>query len=101
MDSDKQAENANKPGTNTTRATHQEYHSEEEKDIRKKTRLDLIKFVIIICAAGIAIILGMIFADLIHFQKDIHTSPSILGITTALFTTLTTALGAVIGSSID
>lgn len=71
------------------------------KDERKKLRLKLIWFVIIICAIGIAVIFIMIFADLICFKKDIFNAPAIIIIATALLTTLTAALGAVIGSSID
>ena len=70
-------------------------------DERQTERLAIIKLVIRYCF-GIIIGLSIVFTiDIWFSKKDIFNSPVFVAITTIVGTTLTTAVGVVIGSSIN
>lgn len=78
-----------------------DYDIESDKKSRKSIRLSIIKKVLMGCFYGLCIVSITILLDIFFFEKEIAQHPSIVTITTVLSSTLTTDLGAIIGSSID
>ncbi len=77
------------------------YTGEKGRDERKLKRLELIKLVIKYCFLALGAFLLISILDLALFQKDIYNAPVFIIFITVIATTLTTAVGVVIGSSID
>ena len=74
----------------------------KKDDAKRKTeRLNLIKRVIHLCFISLGVMAIIIFLDLIWFKRKVYDSPFFIVLVAIISTTLTTALGAVIGSSID
>ncbi len=89
---------AKPPPNQTDELTKKEHNAE---DARKKQRLGLIQSVIRYCFVSLGVFLLVIILDLVWFKKDIFDAPVFVIFITVISTTLTTAVGVVIGSSID
>ena len=77
------------------------FNPKNPKENRKWIRLIFIKIVIRWCFYGLGAVGLIILLDIFHFEKGIAQHSSVVIITAVLSSTLTTALGAIIGSSID
>ena len=71
------------------------------KEKRKEKRLSIIRMALRWCFYGLGAVGLIILLDILYFKEGIAQEPSVVIITAVLSSTLTTALGAIIGSSID
>ncbi len=80
--------------------THKEWEN-DPKEYRKSQRLELIKLVILICFIFLFFLTLLVAFGTIWFHQKLYDSPFLILLIGVLTTTLTTALGSVIGSSVD
>ena len=73
----------------------------DPKEYRKSQRLKLIKLVILVCFVFLFLLTLLVAFSTIWFHKKLYDSPFLILLAGILSTTLTTALGSVIGSSVD